>query len=155
MFSYLYAYEYVYVCMNVCVISCLCGSKRACCFHLIGQLVSALLHVWQLIAHVCVICHGCWMWGVEKVSNREKKILVGIRGGLEERQNMFKWIGGCCSTEAWIAWFDIWWRKGDSFRSQTFNLTCTYDRKLTTSLQSCSPLCAPQNNESTSNSWYQ
>lgn len=58
------------------------SAKCVCCSHLIGQLVSALLHVWQLIAHVCVICHGCWMWGVEKVSNREEKILVGIRGGL-------------------------------------------------------------------------
>lgn len=30
------------------------------------------------------------MWGVEKVSNEEEKILVGIRGGLEERQTKHK-----------------------------------------------------------------
>lgn len=28
--------------------------------YLIGQLVGTLLHVRELIAHVCVICHGCW-----------------------------------------------------------------------------------------------
>lgn len=27
--------------------------------YLIGQLVGTLLHVRELVAHVCVICHGC------------------------------------------------------------------------------------------------
>lgn len=29
------------------------------CSHLVGQLVGALLHVRQLVAHVRIICHGC------------------------------------------------------------------------------------------------
>lgn len=36
-------------------------SQSGACPYLIGQLVSTLLHVRELIAHVCVICHGCWV----------------------------------------------------------------------------------------------
>lgn len=28
--------------------------------YLVRQLVGTLLHVRELVAHVCVICHGCW-----------------------------------------------------------------------------------------------
>lgn len=35
--------------------------------YFIGQLVGTLLHVRELIAHVCVICHGCWeVWILQR-----------------------------------------------------------------------------------------
>lgn len=56
--------------------------------HLIGELVGTLLHVRQLVAHVRIICHGCWVWGVESVSNGEEKILKGIRERAERKTKL-------------------------------------------------------------------
>jgi len=54
------------------------------CPHLIGQLVCTLLHVRELITHIRIICHGCWVCWVELVSNWEEWVLLEVWGKLKE-----------------------------------------------------------------------
>jgi hypothetical protein len=44
----------------------------SCAAHLISKLVGALLHIRQLVTHVQVFSHGCWLCVVELVSNGEE-----------------------------------------------------------------------------------
>lgn len=84
--------------------------------HLIGQLVGALLHVWQLIAHVRIFCHGCWVWG-RRSSKRDEKILIRGWAGSRRRQEaistdfrffMLKVTVNSKLMEGILIWWEIW-----------------------------------------------